>query len=293
MVSSSDFTSPFGAYALGGFRESIRRLGDRTPVGKPGRILSSACRRLCVNGHERGIDGPHDVEIAPGVRARLYPSSNRCEKRAMAGVHHWDTAERRALDDAIGKSGDDPFIFLDVGANVGLYSLFVYARARRLNRACRVIAVEPDTENRSRLAFNAAASGAEIDIQPVAISSRRGEGNLAGTRGNRGGIGLTESLETGGEIVPLETLHDLVKRLGLPHIDAMKLDIEGHDLETLTAFFETAPENMFPQLLILETGREKHPPLLDLATANGYGVEQRVGINAILVRETASKDGRN
>jgi len=103
----------------------------------------------------RGLTEPFDIEVADGVKARLYPSTNRCEKRALCGVQIWDAAERGALRDAIDPPSNEPFIFLDVGAN----------------------------------------SGANIDLIRTAISTQAGEMFLSDGGRNRGEGQLAESGE--------------------------------------------------------------------------------------------------
>jgi len=65
----------------------------------------------------------------------------------------------------------------------------------------------------------------------------------------------------------------------------MKVDIEGYDLKALTCFFAKAPEELWPALLILETGREPTTPLLELCEQHGYTITKRAGINTILERQ--------
>jgi len=62
----------------------------------------------------------------------------------------------------------------------------------------------------------------------------------------------------------------------------MKVDIEGHDLKALTTFFEDASPKLHPALLILETGREPHSPLIALSESNDYVVTERTKLNTIL-----------
>lgn len=231
------------------------------------------------------MNEPYDVEIAPNVKARLYPSENRCEKRAFAGVQVWDALERSALEGAVAKVESDPFVFLDVGANVGLYSLFVSAYAKQAGREAQIIAIEPGLSTCARLEANVVASGADVRIIRAAISDAPGTGHLGGGSDNRGEARLV----AGGhdvEAVVIDTLPRICRTQGLLHIDAMKLDIEGHDLKALTGFFEDAPERLHPKLLILETGRETYSPLIELCLGRDYAVIMRTGLNSILEKKT-------
>ena len=281
---NSDFDSPFGTYALGAIRDFIRKFGAVMPANKFGLLGASGVRRLALFGIANGLDGPYDVQVAPHINARLFPRSNRCEKRAFCGVQTWDQPERSFIVDALKAKQADAFTFVDVGANVGLYSLFVHSAATDMKRDCTIVAIEPDPENRNRLVFNATASGADINVEAVAVSGAAGEGILAGGDRNRGSIGLQSDTTVNGVKVPLEPLYEILKRNKLKYVDAMKVDIEGHDYVALEAFFNSAPKTLFPTKLIVETGQYGKGPIVDLALANGYRLADTTKMNAMLER---------
>ena len=274
---SLEITPPFGTYALPPTREVWRKKAEGYKNTRIGRALISRARKKALAGDE----GPFDVQVDDGVNARLYPYGNRCEKRAFAGVQVWDLAERLALKSAIETQIDTPFVFLDVGANVGLYSLFVNAYAKQTGRPVKIIAIEPGVETCSRLESNIAANQASVQIIRAAVSDSPGTGYLGGGEINRGEAKLSARSE-GSETVVVDTLPRIARTLGLTRIDAMKVDIEGHDLKALSTFFEDASMKLHPKLLVLETGREASSPLIELCEANDYVVSERTKMNTIL-----------
>lgn len=240
--------------------------------------MISRCRKKALAGE----DGPFDVEILKGLKARLYPTENRCEKRAFTGVQTWDYKERKALENALMQSASEPFVFLDVGANVGLYSLYVHKIAKSAGKAAHIFAVEPGVSTCSRLEDNIAINKADIQIVRTAVSDKPGSGHLSGWDKNRGEARLMN--QTSGddsEPVVIDTLPRICKAQGLSHIDAMKVDIEGHDQKAMTTFFEDAPESLHPALLILETGKDADSPLIALCQKHNYIVAERAGLNTI------------
>lgn len=280
-----DISPPFGTYALPSEREAWRKKASGYKDTKIGRALISRARKKALAGE----DGPFDIEVDAGVYARLYPSGNRCEKRAFAGVQVWDLPERLALKAMIEIDTKAPFIFLDVGSNVGLYSLYVNAYARQADRPTQIIAIEPGVETCARLEANIAASEAQVQIIRAAISDAPGTGHLGGGETNRGEARLSaRSGET--EPVVIDTLPRIARTLGISRIDAMKVDIEGHDLKALTTFFEDASPKLHPDLLILETGREAVSPLIELCAANDYVVAERTKLNTILKKASSPKE---
>jgi FkbM family methyltransferase len=270
---NSDVTSPFGTYSLPPNREARRFSVHRWGDSRFERWGISACRKQVM----RGLSEPFDVTVAPGVKARLYPSTNRCEKRAFCGVQIWDAEERAALRQAVSTPMSETFVFLDVGANVGLYSLFVNAYARKQGRKARIIAVEPSAEMTARLLFNAKASGAKVEHIGVAISDVPGTAYLSDGGTNRGEGTLSES----GERVEVITLLELCTRTGVSKIDALKLDIEGHDRRALNAFFRDAPESLHPGLIIVELPQEDRSAIIELLAAQNYLLEDTTSLNGI------------
>ena len=272
-----EITPPFGTYTLPPAREAWREKARDYKDTRIGRALISRARKKALLSE----DGPFDVKVDDGLLARLYPNGNRCEKRAFAGVQIWDALERSALKSVIQTESEIPFIFLDVGANVGLYSLYVNAYAKQAGRAAQIIAIEPGVETCARLEANIAANQANIQIIRAAVSDAPGTGHLGGGEINRGEAKLSAQSDAT-ETVVVDTLPRIARTLGITRIDAMKVDIEGHDLKALTTFFEDASKKLHPTLLILETGREAVSPLIELCEANEYVVVERTKMNTIL-----------
>ncbi|MCA1243255.1 FkbM family methyltransferase [Stappia stellulata] len=274
---------PFGAHAFSGPLESLRRMAALMPKNRLGRICVSAIRRLVV----RGRPGPFDVEVFPSVRARLYPASNRCEKRAVAGVQLFDFGERMALREACLSSSSAPFVFVDLGANVGLYSLWMVSVAREANRPFQGLAVEPDPETRARLEDNLAASGASdiVAVAPVAVGETAGRGAIVTHGQNRGEHMVRAAEASDADTVEILTVQEICARHGVSRIDAMKIDLEGHDEGALRGLFSGAPDTLWPQLIVVEAGKGADlPPVVRLCLDNGYRLDRRTRLNALLTR---------
>ena len=275
-----DVDPPFGTYALPPEREAWRMKASDHKNSRIGRLMiSRACKKAIA-----GKDGPFDIEVSNDVLARLFPQDNHCEKRAFAGVQVWDAAEREALKIALQATDEAPYIFLDVGANVGLYSLFVNAYAKSAQKAVRIIAIEPAMESCARLETNIAANQADIQIVRVAVSNAPGMGHLSGGDINRGDMKLSSRSE-GGETVVIDTLPRIARMLGLTRIDAMKVDIGGHGLPALKTFFEDASPRLHPSLLIIDIGQTENQPLIELCKTQSYHVTLQTKSNAILSKD--------
>jgi FkbM family methyltransferase len=239
--------APFGACAPSPAQERVRELARRLPDWRIARKLSSL-----LLGPAGGRSGrPFDVTAFETQRARLHPYDNLCEKRVYLTPQHWDPKERALLAAAIGAHARDTFYFADIGANVGLYTLFARSAALAAGKRLRALCVEPDPELRRRLGFNLEASGFASDaiVKDCAVAAADGPVRLAINARNRG----MNRVAAGGEIeVKGRTLFDLVKDCGFLRIDAMKLDIEGGEGPVLLAYFREAPQTLRPKLIIVE-----------------------------------------
>ncbi len=268
----SDDVAAFGTYALSPGMERLRRMGQGLGRGAVARRACSVIRRVVTGGRP----GPFDVEPFPGQKARLYPHDNLSEKRVFGGAQFWDWAERAALGRAV-SAADEPVYVVDAGANAGLYTLAVRAEAR--GKDVRILAIEPDPENLSRLRFNVAASGATADVTvaPVALSDAPGEIRIATNHANRGELALDES----GVPVTAQPLLDAVREAGFPRIDALKIDIEGMEETVFDHFFAHAPRALWPGMVILEARRGEETPALRHLTSLGYRIEERTRMNVV------------
>lgn len=268
----------FGAYPAPVWLQAVMSLTHRLPRSALGRRAASLARSLGSRAH----GGAVDTDVL-GARMRLHTRGNACEKRLLFTPHFFDPEDLAILASAI--TGD--FVFIDVGANVGAYALFVASRA---GPAATVIAVEPHPVARARLTFNVQASGhGSTRIVPSAMSDREGTTRLRILASNIGNTTIATDAraryEDGGIEVATETLLGLVQRHGLERIDAIKMDIEGHEEAVLSAFFAAAPSALWPRLLIFENNREmwRRDLVADVA-GKGYEVLKSGPGNAVLRR---------
>lgn len=274
---------PFGRLRLPSYVESFRSAANKLSDGALSRRVMSVARRICLAGRS----DPIDIDLFHGGRARLYPRSNRCEKRVFLGVNSWDARERAVIaEELLAAQAGRPFIFVDGGANVGLYTLFVLGEAQRHSKDCMVIAIEPDPQNLGRLQFNIAATGAgRVKVVPVALGAEAGRSVLLSEQSNRGEVRLASGAEndTGGIAVSVEPLASVLAAAGAPHVDVLKLDIEGAELSVLRAFFADAPRALWPSTIILEIARGGHlTEAAALCISSGYAVREKTHLNAIL-----------
>ena len=184
--------------------------------------------------------------LGSGVRMRLYGDSRLCE------MLYFDQFEpdTRSFIDAFLKPGD---VFLDVGANVGLYTL---AAARIVGRSGRVHAFEPCSGTFERLEANVRLNGCRnVTCHRVALSNENAEAKLALASG---GFDAWNSLgkpymgeANGHETVRTVTLDAcLHERWFTARIDAIKIDVEGWENHVLAGAVELLSRPQAPALCV-------------------------------------------
>ena len=129
------------------------------------------------------------------------------------------------------------FRFIDIGANVGAYSLFVAALA---GSAARILAVEPQPDIFERLADNMRLNPfGTIKAVQCAVADKPGDFTLFLDTRNRGESSMRAVRSPNGLSmkVPATTLMQLLTDEKFERIDAIKLDVEGaEDLDSRALF---------------------------------------------------------
>jgi FkbM family methyltransferase len=286
--------APFGALAPNPFDRAIMALTGRMPDNWAGLKLAMALRRLVTMRMETAA--ALDVERWR-LRMRLHPRDNGCEKNLLFTPQMYEPPEREELAREIAGVSGRAFVFVDIGANVGLFSLFVAATAR----AARILAIEPEPGNFARLAFNIAANPG-LPITPLALALGETEGtavimlNARDRGGTRMVAGRTAAgtpvagtqaagTRPGGVEVKCRPLIGVVTDAGLTGIDALKIDVEGAEDKVLVPFFRDAPAALWPGLIVIEdSSAEWSSDLFALLASKGYAVSSRTKQNVMLRR---------
>jgi FkbM family methyltransferase len=146
--------------------------------------------------------------------------------------------------------------FVDIGANVGFYSL-MFCQHQPGNS----YAFEPLKYNTKRLSQNMSLNDFEdFKVFPVGLSDRTHTSEIHYYPFNKGGAGESQvgselTLLSRSEQIKLRRLDNMT---GTPsNISLMKIDVEGHELDVLKGAEETL-RNCYPEIVI-----ETHPNILD------------------------------
>lgn len=193
------------------------------------------------------------VHLVNGIRLRI----PRPPDWGGGGEFHMalGTYEKPELDFLTSRLQPGDF-FVDIGAHIGYVAL---QAARTVGPSGRVIAVEPTAAAAEMLRSNVQLNGFEwVRVFDVAISDH--DGSIAfvlnpdSPMWNR--IGQADSGKT--ITVPSRSVDSLLKELGWPRINGLKIDVEGAEAEALRGSAETLVRNPQAFLIVeMEGGNRK------------------------------------
>ena len=275
----NDLNSPFGTYALLPRAARVLRLAQSMPVNFLGQRAALALRKLVRMSRQPVVDA-----TVEGLRLRLYMDDNVGERKFLFMPNFFDSYERTLLRQHL-RPGDT---FLDIGANVGIYSMLAAALVGAMGK---VLAIEPNPFVMERLRFNAGLNSLEAVIVevPFGVTDQAGDFDLNLDPSNLGGSSLVIAHSDTSIKVPCLPLHAIVGNHRVKEIAALKIDIEGAEDRALGPFFRNADRIMYPKLIILErsSGFWKED-LHSMLTSVGYSLLNTTRMNTVWTLDRAA-----
>ena len=164
-------------------------------------------------------------------------------------------------------------VVLDVGANIGLFTLFLIHKYGR-TRFAAIHLFEPNPDTYARLVRNLAANGLDgpgglCTAHMVALSDRAGTIYMESPHGYSV---LNMVSDTGTVPVACDTLDAFAAARGIRDIDLFKVDVEGHEMPLLRGAPQTLARS---RTLFVEVKRECLPEFEALAAATGFAETSR------------------
>jgi len=238
------------------------------------RMLAPVIRKIISNGF---FSLPLDVEV-DGLHLRCYFNDNYSEKKYVFTPWRYDLQERRLLSNQLANGGT----FVDIGANVGLYTL--HAAKTMTGKQGRIIAIEPNPVTLKRLRFNIQANDQlitdqmSIDILTTGVADRDTTFELKIASGNLGQSSISSSNrirteQSGNTSVTIHCrpLLDILADLQISRIDAMKIDIEGAEDMALAPYLAQAPLALLARMILIENSNHLWSvDLFSLMESRGY-----------------------
>lgn len=201
----------------------LERLYNRYVPGERARFAGSRVIRWGIrHGHMR----PPIVEGEESIRLEFIPGEHLDVLLRELELHgSWEPGITALLRTIVPPGG----VFMDVGANLGYYSLLA---SRWVGGSGRVYAFEPLRGTYDRLVRNIGLNGAK-NIVPLrmACAASAGDRHMR-TFADSGWSHLATDGDEG-EAVEATTIDETVERMGVSRLDVIKIDAEGADFEVV------------------------------------------------------------
>lgn len=161
----------------------------------------------------------------------------------MDTIFSWHLAKYRAYEPNISNwmldraRGDDPGLYVDVGANFGWYACLL---ARHGGRHPTVVAFEPAPANLALLRENLRQNGCEaaVHVVPMGAGRQSGQARLHWAPGTNPGMHSFVPMSHvggahGGEMLSITTLDEALEPWAGRTVDLLKIDVEGFEHDVL------------------------------------------------------------
>lgn len=251
------------------------------------KLIGREQRKIIRRRFARRFQGPFDVE-AEGVRMRAYPFENYCDRTVVGRKVLPEIPERRLIASMI-RPG---MVFVDIGANVGSYSMFV---AKACGDHARILAFEPHPRTFSKLVFNLEANGfrsVEAINRGTGPKSQRlklyssGGTNIGTASLHSEAIAARDHVE-----IKITPLAEALSLRNIDRVDLLKIDVEGYEDQALLPLMIQEHRSLWPKAVLIETVLRRlwKTDCLEQLESLGYRVAGATSENTLL---TLSADDR-
>lgn len=269
------------AYRPGPVSQTLLTLSRQTPLGR------GAFRKMMARGvRALNPDRPLDVSLYGGM-ARLHHSGNNSEVKALLSPKRYAREEYAFCREHM-PSRDG--VFLDIGGNAGVFSLFIAS----LMQSGTLICAEPQPSMFERLEVNFSlnpnlAERLNLSLKQTAVGGSE-PGSLTISVPESAGQASARLVNGAPTLsVPVIPMLDLVRQCGATRLDLLKIDVEGFEDGILYPFFEAADKALYPKAIVMEachSGRWERD-CEKLLLEHGYKIVHKDRTNMMLVLDEA------
>ncbi|MEL6664893.1 MAG: FkbM family methyltransferase [Pseudomonadota bacterium] len=268
-------------YRPGPLSSALIGLSRHTVFGRGGlrKLMAKGVRRL-------NPDQPLDVSLYGG-HARLYHTGNNSEIKALLSPKRY---AREEYDFCRAHMPRENGVFLDIGGNAGVFSLFVAS----LMQSGTLICAEPQPAMFDRLQTNfnlnpILGQRLNLVLKPTAVGGDQPGKLTISTPPTAAGQASARVREGDPTInVPVTPMQDLLNAGGANKLDLLKIDVEGFEDGILFPFFDMAPATLHPKAIVMEAchANRWERDCEALLLSKGYKVVHKDRTNMMLVLDT-------
>ena len=182
-----------------------------------------------------------------GKKFILFPLDNATDNKMIISSKKYEDKELKLIKNL---KKNNKSIFLDIGANMGYYSIMSSDYGFD-----KIYSFEPIPIMINRIQKHVEINNLKklIKIIPFALGEQNKEVSLYQEPTNYGGSSLFQASQRTTEIkVKMITLNDFIFNNSIEIIDALKIDVEGYEDRVLMPFFRNCPTSLLPRLIIIE-----------------------------------------
>ena len=182
-----------------------------------------------------------------GKKFKLFPFENATDNKIIISSRKHDSHELKFLE-SLNKTNNS--VFLDIGANMGYYSIMSSEFGFD-----KIYAIEPLTNMHKRIQEHIEMNNLNklVCLIPYALGDKIKNITLFEEPSNYGGSSLIKHPKrTFASNIKMITLGKLIKDNLIKHIDAIKIDVEGYEDRVLMPFFLNSSTTLWPKLVIIE-----------------------------------------
>jgi FkbM family methyltransferase len=180
--------------------------------------------------HNQNRDFPFRMDWHRGLTIQIHLGNDLSRPLLVGGC--FEPNEFAFLNSVL----QEGMVFVDAGANEGLYSLFA---SRCVGASGRVFSFEPSQREFDRLGCNIQLNGLEnVHAVQAALTEKSGSVELNVARATHGGQNTLGEFAyqvslLRRETVSAQTLDGFAAEFGLTRLDFLKMDVEGAELRVL------------------------------------------------------------
>lgn len=244
MSNHNPVQKPFGTYALKGYKKTFLNIAQKLDRSWLNFRLAMIMRKLVIQNKIQIID----AEIM-GIKGRFYPLQNLGDRFILFLPQYFDYVEFELLAKYL--KHDD--VFLDIGANTGMYSLWAL---KFIKAKGNILSIEPNPKTFECLSYNIGLNDKKGVVVPlnIGVADKETSFQLYVDPNNLGGATIFDAPAHYQKVeIRCQDLKTILDSQQIKKVDAIKIDIEGAEALALNKFFEDAPKSLYPKLIIIES----------------------------------------
>ena len=262
------FQTPWGTHQPRGLQAALIWLTRAT-------FLQRGDMRRWMTSVIRSLNAPMDIQFR-GLKWRIEARNNLIEYGLLTRPSY-NGEEIDFLLGALAPGGTA----IDIGCNIGLYALPL---ANHAGPDGTVLAIDANPDMVTHVNFHAKANSfSQLKGLNLAVGGKAAQVDL---RIMRDDVAIVAVEESDSGSIAMRPLAEIISNHGVTQIDALKIDIEGHEDEALAPFIETAPDSLLPKRIVIEfLPPSDYPGCAAAFAARGYRLVGRTRNNSMYARD--------